>query len=301
VPPRILARALAVAAAVSIAGCGQPDTATRPAAQQLPGQPAPAAVDAPAATTPTTSAPARTPSSTRKIPKPKTAAPPTRRAPPNQHANAVVVLDPGHNGGNSSNPGVIDEEVPAGHGQTKACNTAGTATNDGYPEHAFTFDVAVRVQRILAAHHVVGLLTRSNDHGVGPCVNQRAAFGNAQRATAVVAIHADGHQGGHGFHVIESADAPAGAAVAGASHRLAVAVHDDFLAESGFGLSTYLGVNGYTRRLDLAGLELSLRPTIFIECGNMRDSADAARMRTPAGRQRAAQAIADGILSYLVR
>jgi N-acetylmuramoyl-L-alanine amidase len=145
----------------------------------------------------------------------------------------------------------------------------------------------------------VGVLTRFHDHGVGPCVNERAAFGNARQAAAVVAIHADGHAGGHGFHVIEAADAPAGTATAASSHRLAVAVHNRFLAESGFGVSTYLGVNGYMVRTDLAGLELSQRPTIFIECGNMRDPADAARMETAAGRQRTAQAIADGVLGYL--
>jgi N-acetylmuramoyl-L-alanine amidase len=223
----------------------------------------------------------------------------TSKKPPASTRSLVVVLDPGHNGGNGSHPGEIGEEVPAGHGQTKACNTAGTTSNDGYPEHAFTFDVALRVQRILAAHHVVGLLTRSNDHGIGPCVNERATFGNAHVAAAVVAIHADGHVGGHGFHVIEAAAAPAGAGVAASSHRLAVSVHDRFLAESGFGTATYIGAGGYAKRTDLAGLNLSTRPTVFIECGNMRDSADAARMETPVGRQRIAVAIADGILRYL--
>src|SRR5438093_4267119 len=46
--------------------------------------------------------------------------------------NVVVVLDPGHNGGNASNPGIINKQVPAGRGQTKPCNTTGTATNAGY-------------------------------------------------------------------------------------------------------------------------------------------------------------------------
>jgi len=212
---------------------------------------------------------------------------------------AVVVLDPGHNGGNASHPEIINQLVPAGFGQYKPCNTTGTASLDGYPEHAYNFDVALRARAILAARGVTVLLTRGSDTGVGPCVNDRAAFGNTRRAAAVVAIHADGHDGGHGFHVIEAAQPPAGVAVAAASHRLAVAVHDRFRAESGFGPSTYIGWNGYDLRGDLAGLNLSLRPTVFIECGNMRDAADAARMESAAGRQRAALAIADGILAYL--
>jgi N-acetylmuramoyl-L-alanine amidase len=214
-------------------------------------------------------------------------------------AGAVVVLDPGHNGANAAHPEIINRQVPAGFGQYKACNTPGTATAGGYPEHAFTFDVAQRVARILAGRGVRALLTRRSDTGVGPCVNDRAAFGNRYQAAAVVSIHADGHVGGHGFHVIEAARPPAGAATAAVSHRLAVAVHDRYAAESGFAPSTYVGSDGYDPRTDLAGLNLSTRPAVFLECGNMRDPDDADRMTSAAGRQRVAHAIADGILAFL--
>src|SRR3990170_2113625 len=52
----------------------------------------------------------------------------------------VVLLDAGHNGGNSAHPAEIRRQVPDGRGGTKDCNTTGTATDAGYPEHAFTFD-----------------------------------------------------------------------------------------------------------------------------------------------------------------
>src|SRR5690242_3600524 len=55
--------------------------------------------------------------------------------------NQVVVLDPGHNGGNAANPLEINRLVPDGRGGRKPCNTTGTATDSGYPEHAFNFDV----------------------------------------------------------------------------------------------------------------------------------------------------------------
>src|SRR5262249_54899968 len=164
----------------------------------------------------------------------------------------VVVLDPGHNGGNEAHPEIIDQLVPAGFGQYKPCNTTGTASLDGYPEHAYNWDLALRTRAILAARGITVLLTRSSDDGVGPGVNQRAQFRNHHHATLVVAIHADGHDGGHGFHVIEASRPPAGAAVAAASHRLAVAVHDRFAAGSGFTPSTYAGSGGYDRRADLA-------------------------------------------------
>ncbi|HEX5496189.1 MAG TPA: N-acetylmuramoyl-L-alanine amidase [Mycobacteriales bacterium] len=216
-------------------------------------------------------------------------------------ARPVVVLDPGHNGGNATHPAQVTHQVPAGYGRRKDCNTVGATTPDGYPEHAFTFDVARRVRALLTGHGVDVRMTRPNDTGVGPCVNERANVGNRARAAAVVSIHGDGSLAGHGFHVIEADRPPVGPSVAAASHRLAEAVHDRYLTGSGFVPATYVGRNGYNRRADLAGLNLSTRPTILIECGNMRDPNDARRMESPAGRQRIATAIAAGIEDYLRR
>ena len=50
----------------------------------------------------------------------------------------AVFLDPGHNAVNDAS---TTQQVPNGRGGTKQCNTSGTATNDGYPEHAFTWAV----------------------------------------------------------------------------------------------------------------------------------------------------------------
>jgi len=213
-----------------------------------------------------------------------------------------VVLDSGHDGGNADNPEIINQLVDAGHGVTKTCDTAGTTTQDGYPEHAFNFDVALRIRAILAARGVTVLLTRPDDTGVGPCITARAAFGNAHHAAAYIAIHADGADpSGSGFHVIEEASMPLGGpAQAAASDRLAQAVRARMLAESGFGYSTYIG-NGQAldRRDDLGGLNLSTQPSVFVECGNMRNSTDAARQESPAGRQRVAQALAGALLDFL--
>src|SRR5262249_53872830 len=88
--------------------------------------------------------------------------------------HVVVVLDPGHNGGNASHPEIINRQVPAGFGQTKACNTTGTATDAGYSEHAFNWAVASLVRQLLTQHGVTVVMTRNNDTGVGPCVNVRA-------------------------------------------------------------------------------------------------------------------------------
>ncbi|MGY1704477.1 hypothetical protein ACI79C_07885 [Geodermatophilus sp. SYSU D00697] len=62
----------------------------------------------------------------------------------------MVVVDPGHNGGNASGPAEVGRLVPAG-GFDKPRDTTGAATDAGCPEHAFTFDVAQRAAGLLRA------------------------------------------------------------------------------------------------------------------------------------------------------
>ncbi|MGH3949326.1 MAG: N-acetylmuramoyl-L-alanine amidase [Pseudonocardiaceae bacterium] len=216
-------------------------------------------------------------------------------------APTVVVLDPGHNGGNGQVTAQINRQVPAGRGRTKPCNTTGTASAGGYPEHAFTFDVARRVRAALTSQGITVVLTRDSDSGVGPCVHRRAAIGNDRGAAAVVSIHADGHANpeGHGFHIAYAAP-PLNAAQGDPAKRLARNMRAA-LRSAGFPLSTYAGSAGLSARDDLAGLNLSEQPAVLVECGNMRNPAEAAAMATQAGRQRYAHAIADGIIRYLDR
>ncbi|MFI5607215.1 N-acetylmuramoyl-L-alanine amidase [Amycolatopsis sp. NPDC051903] len=211
----------------------------------------------------------------------------------------VVVLDPGHNGGNAAHPAEINRKVPAGRGETKPCNTTGTATNAGYAEHTFTFTVAQEVGTALAAKGIKVVYTRTNDTGVGPCVDRRAEIGNDAHADAVVSIHADGatSAGAHGFHVAYSSP-PLNAAQGAPSTQLAHALRDG-LRSAGFTTSTYIGSAGLSPRSDLAGLNLSTRPTVLVECGNMRNSAEAALMTSAAGRAKYAAAIAEAIETYL--
>lgn len=220
---------------------------------------------------------------------------------PKSAKKQVVVLDPGHNGGNAAAPGEINKQVPAGRGRTKPCNTTGTASDDGYAEHEFTFDVARRVEKSLARGGYKVVLTRTDDSGVGPCVDKRAAIGNAAKADAVVSIHADGNTdpSAEGFHVAYS-DPPVNRAQGKPSRALADGVHRSMRA-MGFATASYIGSGGLDGRDDLAGLNLSNRPTVLVECGNMRNASEAAKMRTESGRQRYADAISAGIVRYLDR
>jgi N-acetylmuramoyl-L-alanine amidase len=278
-----------IAAALALGACTAPTP--RPPAPPPP-------TTAPPATAPTVAAPTTSAEPTPTTPTPATSTAPTATPTTPAARSRVVVLDPGHNGGNAGASAAINRPVPDGRGGTKACNTTGTETDAGYPEHAFTFDVARRVAERLSARGVHVVLTRSTDTGVGPCVDVRGRAGERAGADAVVSIHADGAApGGRGFHVAY-AEPPLNAAQRGPAHTLAAALRDQ-LAQAGFPRSTYIGRGGLSPRVDLAGLNLATRPSALVECANMRNPGEAALVSSAAGRARYAAAIADGILRFL--
>lgn len=218
---------------------------------------------------------------------------------PSAPAAPVVLLDPGHNGGNGADPAAIRRQVPDGRGGTKSCNTTGAATNAGYPEHAFAWDLAQRVRARLETAGVRVVLTRENDDGVGPCVDERGAAGGRAGAVAAVSLHADGSgPSARGFHVAH-ADPPVHG-TGPESLRLATALRDG-LSSGRFAAADYIGQDGLDARDDLAGLNLATVPTALVEAGNMRNAGDAAVLTSAEGRDRYAAAISAGVLAYLGR
>ncbi len=212
-------------------------------------------------------------------------------------AGMAVFIDPGHNGAQDAS---IHRQVPNGRGGTKECDTSGTATADGYPEHAFNWDVALHVQAALNQTGVRTQMSRDNDSSVGPCVDQRAAMANAMHPDAAVSIHADGGPpSGHGFHVNFSSP-PLNAAQSGPAMQLAQTMRDA-LAGAGMQPSSYVGSNGLYGRADLAGLNLAENPTVLVELGNMKNSGEATQMESPDGRAAYAAAVTQGIVAYLSR
>ncbi|MFE1942890.1 N-acetylmuramoyl-L-alanine amidase [Streptomyces massasporeus] len=216
----------------------------------------------------------------------------------------VVVIDPGHNPGNFQHASEINRKVNIGT-NSKECDTTGTSTNDGYTEAKFTLDVAHRMRTLLQEQGATVKLTQDGDRPFGPCVDERARIGNQAKADAVVSIHADGSGAGNrGFHVILPGAVHAGAAdtraIVGPSRDLGERVAGRFVAVTGSAPSNYIGDGGgLVTREDLGGLNLSTVPKVFIECGNMRDSKDAALLTSGAWRQKAAQGISEGIVSFL--
>ncbi|GGL67405.1 N-acetylmuramoyl-L-alanine amidase [Streptomyces fumigatiscleroticus] len=216
----------------------------------------------------------------------------------------VVVIDPGHNPGNFRHPTEIGRQVDIGTNK-KECDTTGTSTNAGYTEADYTLDVARRMRKLLQAQGATVKLTQDGDRPWGPCVDERARIGNDAHADAVVSVHADGSAAGNrGFHVILPDSVHQGAAdtrpIVGPSRDLGERVAGSFGRVTGSAPSNYVGGGtGLVTRKDLGGLNLSTVPKVFIECGNMRDSKDAALLTDGAWRQKAAQGISEGIVSFL--
>ena len=304
---RLALTGVALLATAGLAGCAGAGGTALPAAARSPSSAAAgagAAAGAAAGTGATgqaTGTPGAPPAGQRPGNVPLSTAAPTRAAQP--LAGQVIALDPGHNGANWSHPAIIGQLVNV-ITEWKACDTAGAQTDAGYPEHAFTFDVAMRLARLLRAEGATVVLTRHNDDGVGPCVTQRAAIGNRAHADAAISIHADGGPpSGTGFEVIAPgriAGAP-DAPVIGPSGRLAADIRNAYHRITREPYSDYVGTRGLDVRTDLGGLNLSTVPKVFIECGNMRNAGDAARLTSPRFRERVAVALEAGFTAFLDR
>ncbi|XKK59556.1 N-acetylmuramoyl-L-alanine amidase [Streptomyces sp. ARC32] len=216
----------------------------------------------------------------------------------------VVVIDPGHNPANFQHASEINRKVNVGT-HWKECDTTGTATNAGWPEAKFTLDVAHRLRTLLEAQGATVKLTQDGDRAFGPCVDERARIGNEAHADAAISIHADGAGAGNrGFHVIMPGAVHKGTAdtraIVAPSAELGQRVAGNFVRVTGSAPSNYLGEGtGLVTRTDLGGLNLSTVPKVFIECGNMRDGKDAALLTSGSWRQKAAEGMSEGIVSFL--
>ncbi len=216
-------------------------------------------------------------------------------AAPANIAGMIVFLDPGHNGANDAS---MTKQVPTGRGGTKDCQTSGTSTESGFPEHTFNWDTVLLIRQELTQLGVRTAMSRGNDDQVGPCVDERAAMANALQPNAIVSIHADGGPAtGRGFHVNYSSP-PLNAAQAGPAVQFARIMRDQ-IAASGIPAANYISSDGLYGRADLAGLNLAQYPSILVEMGNMKNPVDSALMESQDGRQKYADAVVKGIAAYL--
>jgi len=211
----------------------------------------------------------------------------------------VIALDPGHDVGNGAHTSQVNKNYWVGF--TKICNTTGTATNSGYAEASYTFDVAARLRRLLTKAGATVVLTRDRNtlDSYGPCIGARGAFGKQQHAKFMVQIHADGGPAaGHGFHTIVPANSGRGnTALTWRQDQVLAKAMIAGMKSGGFTPATYLS-SPMQVRSDQGAMTVSQVPIVTVETLNMRNSGDASVATSSTGRQRVANALYLGILRY---
>jgi N-acetylmuramoyl-L-alanine amidase len=214
-------------------------------------------------------------------------------------AGKIVGIDPGHNGRNYTDPAFLNHQIWNGR-EWEDCDTTGTETDGGYTEAKFNWLVAKDLARILRSDGAKVVLTRKSNDGIGPCVNTRARILDRAHADVSVDIHADGGpSSGRGFTVLEPvADGPNDKVIK-SSVRFGRDVHEAFTRYTPMMVSDYYGHDGYISRNDLAGLNLTTMPKILIECGNMRNAADARLLTSVHVQREIAFALAKAIIRFL--
>lgn len=284
-------RAAALAALLGAAACGSGDDPATPAATST-------TAPATASSSTATSAPVDSSSTPTAPPTAPSTAAPTTSGSSGSLAGTTIVVDPGHNGANGAHPAEIGRLVDAG-GFSKACNTTGTASNAGDTESAFNLAVGLELADRLRAMGATVVLTRSDDTGWGPCIDERGRVAAEAGADALVSIHADGADAAaHGFHVIRpGAVAGYTDGIVAPSAALATEVHDALVA-AGMTPATYVP-DGMIERTDLGTLNQARVPAVMLEAGNMRHAGDAALLRSAEGRSTIAAALAAAVAAFV--
>ena len=214
-------------------------------------------------------------------------------------AGKVVGIDPGHNGRSYTDPSFIDHLIWNGR-EEEACDTTGTETAGGYTEAQFNFNVAQYLAGDLRAEGARVVLTRTSNGGIGPCVTRRSELINRAHANVAIDIHADGGPAdGRGFAVLEPVADGLNDRVIGASEAFGRVLREQYHQLTGMPVSDYDGTDGISYRDDLAGLNLTTVPKVLVECGNMRNSVDAALLMRASFQRLAARAFAAAITAYL--
>ncbi|MFV0425787.1 MAG: N-acetylmuramoyl-L-alanine amidase [Beutenbergiaceae bacterium] len=208
----------------------------------------------------------------------------------------TIAVDPGHNGGNAASS-LSSQLVSDGRGNLKPCNSAGTTSVDGYPEHRFNFEVAQQLRDRLEAYGATVVLTREDDGAVGPCVDIRGRFPEDVDADLMISIHANGStdSSASGFFAIVS-DPAISPSQGEPSLELAASLIDSLTAQGIAPSNTVPEALMY--REDLATLNFARRPAVLLELGEMRNPEDAVFMQSVEGQRQYVIAITSGVVEW---
>lgn len=218
----------------------------------------------------------------------------------------TIFLDPGHQGSAAGH--ALNARVPDGRGGKKDCQTTGATAVTGVAEHTINWQVVQLVKAGLESQGARVELSRPDDTGWGGCVDQRAAAASKSGAAVAVSIHADSTSaaadaGKKGFHMIVPTLPIPNATVnrvQGGDGRKASSLMRDAFVKAGFPPANYAGVNnGLQTRSDIAAVNLTAVPAVFIEMGNLSNPVEAKSLSGKDGQLKYAMAITDGILNFV--
>lgn len=221
-------------------------------------------------------------------------------------AGKTVFLDPGHQGSAVGHD--LAKQVPDGRGGMKDCQTTGATSVTGKAEHTITWEVAQLVKAALESKGARVLMSRDDDTGWGGCVDERAEAASRSGADVAVSLHADStstgaDSGKTGFHMIVPTlpipDKAVDAVQSGEGRKASNTMRDAFKS-AGFTPANYAGaVDGVQTRPDIAAVNLTRVPAVFVEMGNLSDPVEAAALSNPTGAARYAVAITNGITKFV--
>ena len=219
-------------------------------------------------------------------------------------AGKIILLDPGHQLGNSNPKFSRQLAKKKFNGTTvKGCNTTGTATNSGFPEATFNWNVARQLKKLLEAKGARVELTRESNSrdSWGPCVWDRAKQANRIGADVMINIHADGASANSsGFFVLAPGFVKGWTEdVVKPGRQLARDMITGMTA-AGAPPSNYIS-NQLMISTNTTGLNFSNVPSVTVELGNMRNKSDAKRMQSAAGQREYAKWLLAGLEKYFAR
>lgn len=209
-----------------------------------------------------------------------------------------IAVDPGHNGARTEDPEAANRPVADGRGDRTACNTTGTASADGYTEHEFVFDVGEQLATHLDSLGAQVWITRTDDDGIGPCVDRRGTFAEDHDVDLMISIHAshDEDDDTTGFLAVV-AGPPLSASQEQPSHDLAQALVTG-LEDAGFTANSDAD-SPVVERSDDATLNFARRPAVLLELGQLHNPEDVAVMRSDEGQQRYVEGVTAGVVEWV--
>ncbi|WP_277051183.1 N-acetylmuramoyl-L-alanine amidase family protein [Ruania albidiflava] len=209
-----------------------------------------------------------------------------------------IAVDPGHDGGRAEDPEAANRPVPDGRGDRVACNTTGATSGDGYSEHEFAFEVGEQLATQLDQLGAQVWMTRTDDEGIGPCVDRRGTFAEDNDVDLMLSIHASSaeDEDAPGF-VAVVAGPPLSDSQGAPSHELAHSLVQA-LEDAGF-TANQDAQDPVVERSDDATLNFARRPAVLLELGQLHNPEEAEMMRSEEGQQRYVEALTEGVITWV--